>query len=424
MTGQFKAAGRSVLPNIPKHRVTTRFKLPRPSAESLRTKKLRKTLRSAINNRESKEEIRAKEEAWKKAKFKQHKHEALIYLRRKYRIRNLIAAKGKEGSRIFWNCISNKKKTSAFIDVLSDGGKLIFDPSKKAKVIENFFKTKFNTTDDPRHFNEELFSEETLGTPTKKLSDQESRKIVKEISIEELDDALDSLNARKAEGLDNITNNMLKNTSFETRQLILELFNDVLLSGVNPRDWKVGHVILLLKRAPGDDISNYRPITLISCLSKILTKILSKRITEAVETSGIAGDLQNGFRPGRNCSDNIFILNSLLELNNSKKKLSYLLFVDLQAGFGNHNSSTCRLRSIKILFGFVLSVFNHPITFLLASYIVKTFHLSLFFPLILLLFNIFFPSFSPSFFSVLLSFFNLFSPLPSFHLFPLFFCLF
>ena len=100
LTGQFKAAGRSVLPNIPKHRVTTRFKLPRPSAESLRTKKLRKTLRTAINNRESKEEIRVKEEAWKKAKFKQHKHEALIYLRRKYRIHNLIAAKGKEGSRI------------------------------------------------------------------------------------------------------------------------------------------------------------------------------------------------------------------------------------------------------------------------------------------------------------------------------------
>ena len=334
LTNQFKAAGRSVLPIIPKHRAVKQHKLPKSSAESSKTKKLRKILRSAVNSKENKDQIRAKEDAWKLAKLKQHKYEALIHLKRKYRIRNIIAAKGKEGSRIFWNCLSNKKKTSAFIDVLNDGGKLVFDPAKKAKVIEKFFKTKFNTTDAPKPFNDEPVNEETLGTPKKKLSGQESRGIVKDITMKELNEALDTLNARKAEGLDNITNNMLKNTSLETRQLILELFNDVLLSGVNPKDWKVGHVILLLKRAPGDDIANYRPITLISCLSKVLSKILAKRITVAVESSGIAGDLQNGFRPGRNCSDNIFILNALLELNKSKKKLSYLLFVDLQAGFG------------------------------------------------------------------------------------------
>ena len=92
------------------------------------------------------------------------------------------------------------------------------------------------------------------------------------IIITELNIALDALNENKTEYPDDITTSMLKNTDTNTRMLILELFNNRLLSGTNPSASKLGKVILTLKRSPEQDIENYRPITLVSCLSELLTK--------------------------------------------------------------------------------------------------------------------------------------------------------
>ena len=115
--------------------------------------------------------------------------------------------------------------------------------------------------------------------------------------------------------------------------MILMLFNNVLVAGINLDEWKAGEVILLLKRPLASNISNYRPITLISCLSKLLTKILANRILSALEDAGVIDDTQNGFRQDRCCADNIFSLNALLSLNKSKKRLASLMFVDLQEAY-------------------------------------------------------------------------------------------
>ena len=148
-----------------------------------------------------------------------------------------------------------------------------------------------------------------------------------------MDRALRQLKDHKAEGMDQLTNEMLKAAGPMARGLIRRLFNNVLSSGRNPSEWKVGDVILALKWPLDTDISNYRPITLISCLSKLLTKIMAERLSRAAESAGILGDQQNGFRAGRCCADNIFILNSVLDFNKSKRLQSYILFVDLQEAY-------------------------------------------------------------------------------------------
>ena len=41
--------------------------------------------------------------------------------------------------------------------------------------------------------------------------------------------------------------------------MILELFNNIMSSVQVPTDWKIGDVVLVLKKPPQTDISNYRP---------------------------------------------------------------------------------------------------------------------------------------------------------------------
>ena len=172
-----------------------------------------------------------------------------------------------------------------------------------------------------------------MGTPKVVLSKEEADKLVEAITQEEVDRAICQLNCHKAEGMDQLTNEMLKSAGPQARKLIMRLFNNVLETGRNPKEWKVGNIILALKRPSDTDIANYRPITLISCLSKLLTKIIAERLSAAAESSGIQGDNQNGFCAGCCCADNIFILNSVLEFNRSRKMKSFLLFVDLQEAY-------------------------------------------------------------------------------------------
>ena len=83
--------------------------------------------------------------------------------------------------------------------------------------------------------------------------------------------------------------------------------------------------------------SFFRPISLISTVSKLLTKIVGARISNAVESSSIVNDSQNGFRKKRSCSDNIFILNTIVESAQKRKKPIHLLFVDLAEAYDRTN---------------------------------------------------------------------------------------
>ena len=203
------------------------------------------------------------------------------------------------------------------------------DSKGKGEVIEDYFKVKFQTSSEPGN-KIELADEENLGVPKEVLSMIDSLKIMKEISIDELKLVIDSLQSGKAEGLDEITPEMFQNLPLEAVEKLLELFNNILMTGVVPEDWKKGNVVLIHKRPPSTDIMNYRPITFISVVSKLLTKILAKRISVAVENSNVLNETQNGFRTGRRTADNLFILTSLLEQSKVNKKSVHMMFIDLQ----------------------------------------------------------------------------------------------
>ena len=83
----------------------------------------------------------------------------------------------------------------------------------------------------------------------------------------ELASTLSTLDCSKSEGLDQVNNAMLRNTGPVAREMMLSMFNNVLVGGQSPDSWKEGDLVLILKKPPRTDISNYHPITLISCVS-------------------------------------------------------------------------------------------------------------------------------------------------------------
>ena len=337
LTAQLTAAGKSTLSSLKP--VNLKPSLMRNKLSSLhrRILKTRSNIRKA-STQSSRPQVKLKR-LHNILRYLEEQHsrvKAQKKWEKKLKIRNAIRKGGPAGSKLFWECISDKTKSSSKINALTaDNGEVTYEVPDINTLIEKSFVAKFKCASSPPSTPQatDVPGDEVIGVPDVCLSDEQARKIVRPFTLHELNSTLNTLVEEKANGLDNITNAMLKNSGPEARLMILELFNNVLQGGVNPDEWKVGDVILVLKRPPSLDVTNYRPITLISCLSKVLTKILAKRITTAVDESGLAGDLQNGFRPKRSCSDNIFILNSMLDLNKQKKLLSYLMFVDLSAAY-------------------------------------------------------------------------------------------
>lgn len=160
-----------------------------------------------------------------------------------------------------------------------------------------------------------------------------NEEINKAFTIQEILDMVKAMRNNKACGLDNILNEYVKNSPSEMMSVLEALFNLILNTGIIPSDWTLGIIIPLHKKGPKSDPNNYRGITLLSCIGKLFTALLNKRLNDFMENNNLLGLEQAGFRSGFSTIDHIFTLNSLIELYTQNNKRLYCAFVDYSKAF-------------------------------------------------------------------------------------------
>ena len=115
-------------------------------------------------------------------------------------------------------------------------------------------------------------------------------------SLSEIEDALKKLKNNKSVSEDLISNEMLKNLNQQFKGLLLKLFNDCLLQGVYP--WNHFITTPLHKKGDRQNPDNYRAITDGSCLGKLFSGLLLKRLLDFREVMCPDYPNQLGFRAG------------------------------------------------------------------------------------------------------------------------------
>ena len=117
-------------------------------------------------------------------------------------------------------------------------------------------------------------------------------------------------------------------------EIILKLFNAILKSGEVLPEWLMGLVVPIYKKGPKIDPSNYRGITLISCLSKLFLSILNNRLMQYVVKNNIVHKTQLGFVSGNRTSDAHIIINNLVQKYCHKRNTKiFSCFVDFAKAF-------------------------------------------------------------------------------------------
>ena len=105
--------------------------------------------------------------------------------------------------------------------------------------------------------------------------------------------------------------------------LILDKFFD---SGNFPEEWVLGVMVILYKNGTKSDLNNYRGITLLSMLRKILVGVLNNRLWEVVNKYEFLKENRAGFRQGYRITDHIFTLTTIIDhyVNKNKKPLLFM----------------------------------------------------------------------------------------------------
>ena len=107
---------------------------------------------------------------------------------------------------------------------------------------------------------------------------------------------LKSVNPHKAGGADGISNCVLKYIAESIYRPITKLFNTSLNLGIVPSEWKMSHVCPIFKKGNKHDKANYRPISLLSTISKALEKIVFKHMYEHLISNNLLIKENSGFK--------------------------------------------------------------------------------------------------------------------------------
>lgn len=137
-----------------------------------------------------------------------------------------------------------------------------------------------------------------------------------------------------APGPDRIKYALLKRTD-PGAQLMHEIFRRCLEQRQIPAAWKISRTILLYKKGDRDDLSNWRPISLSSCLYKLYTGILADRLGKWALRTKAVSPIQKGFMPAEGCLEHNFILQQAIDDARLRGADLTITWLDLRNAFGS-----------------------------------------------------------------------------------------
>ena len=108
-----------------------------------------------------------------------------------------------------------------------------------------------------------------------------------------------SMDSNKANGPDGVSARMLKGTALAIAPSLTKLFNLSITTGCFPTCWKTSNVVPVPKSKTHSDCTQYRPISLLSIVSKLLEKHLHSYISLHLSVSHPISEKQWGFQSGR-----------------------------------------------------------------------------------------------------------------------------
>ena len=145
--------------------------------------------------------------------------------------------------------------------------------------------------------------------------------------------ALKMLDANKASGPDGIHNIVIKNCAETIIRPLKIIFSRSLEEGIFPSIWKNANICPVYKKGDKQLVANYRPIALLSNLSKVLERLVYNELYKYCEVNNILTERNSGFKKSDSAINQLIYLNHLIYQGLDDGKKIALLFLDVSRAF-------------------------------------------------------------------------------------------
>jgi hypothetical protein len=246
----------------------------------------------------------------------------------------------------------NKRIKQSYPSIMKYNNTSAATDNEKANLFADYFQNEvYCNSPDTLPFHEQITRQSTI--VKNGMHRRSNKNKTQEITTKEVKLIIKHL-PNSSNGPDNIHNRCLKNHTDLLLQHLTRLFNVILDFGYIPNMWKKANIILLLKpKKDKQQPSSYRPISLLSCLGKLLEKIVKQRLTLEVERRNILPAHQAGFRSKKSTLYNIIRLERYAheQLHGSQgRRHSGVIFFDIKAAFDSvwHDGLIYKLNDLRL----------------------------------------------------------------------------
>lgn len=232
-----------------------------------------------------------------------------------------------------WTFMSDKKSLSNIPNILYHENNVADNGTDITELFSAYFQSVYVT---PQH----LVNQPNIST----LIDSKKNYFTED----EVKTKISNLDVTKGPGSDNIPNLLLKKCSDTICVPLTKIFNKSLSTGNFPSKWKESYIIPIHKSGNKNLINNYRPISILNSMGKLLESLINKMLFAFVKSDII--NEQHGFVPSRGVETNLLSFTQNISNSMDDRVQTDAVYTDFSKAFDkiNHRILIKRLTDVGI----------------------------------------------------------------------------
>lgn len=149
----------------------------------------------------------------------------------------------------------------------------------------------------------------------------------------EISDIINNLKCKNSTGYDEINQKIVIRSASLISEILSEIVNSSFKMGIMPEELKIAKVIPIFKAGDKNQVSNYRPISILPIFSKIFEKAMFDRLLKYFDKFDMLSPSQFGFRPNHATYMPLLSLTDSISANFEANKFTIGIFLDLAKAF-------------------------------------------------------------------------------------------
>lgn len=233
-----------------------------------------------------------------------------------------VEAEIKTNPKKFWAFINDKKRQSGIPSTMKFESEELRVPCDIVNAFAKLFEQSFaNDSANITHVRRKQINFNTLD--------------ITHVTENEVCKAIQQLKPTMTAGPDSIPSFLVRDCATVLKKPLTAIFNLILKQSIFPKIWKESRIIPVFKSGNRDEVTNYRPITLINNFSKVFEIVLHSQMYSHV--ANYLAPQQHGFIKGRSTATNLFLKTQFLSECLDKCSQVDCIYMDFSKAFDRLN---------------------------------------------------------------------------------------